>query len=147
MYALGDFAASAELAFGRLLQSTMAASLQSRYHYGHPDMFDKFSIVGQGGMSKAMKTLHVSEDIFAGMDAMLRGHEIRHVEYFQVGKGRDQGLVSVLSFFSKLSSGTAMMTSSRQAQRLGQRLGLAKLHGFYYAHVRASRQPPALIQT
>ena len=135
LYALGDFAASAELAFGRLLQHTMASSLQSRFHYGHPDMFDKFAIVEQGGMSKAMKKLHVSEDIFAGMDAMLRGHHIRYVEYFQVGKGRDMGLVSVLSFFSKLSAGTAMMTSSRQAMRLGQRLGLAKLFGFYYAHI------------
>lgn len=98
-------------------------------------MFDKFAMIGQGGMSKAMKKLHVSEDIFAGMDAVLRGHTIKHVEYFQVGKGRDMGLVSVLSFFSKLSAGTAMMTTSRQAMRLGQRLGLAKLLGFYYAHI------------
>jgi 1,3-beta-glucan synthase len=45
--ALGDFAASSELAFGTLLQSTMASVLQSRYHYGHPDMFDKFSMVAQ----------------------------------------------------------------------------------------------------
>ena len=31
---LGDFAASAELAFGTLVQRTMAFPLLSRYHYG-----------------------------------------------------------------------------------------------------------------
>ena len=55
------------------------------------------------------------------MDAVLRGQRIKHVEYMQVGKGRDMGLLSILIFFSKLSMGTAMMTSSRQALRLGQR--------------------------
>ncbi len=133
--ALGDFAASSELAFGTLVQSTMASVLQSRYHYGHPDIFDKFAMIGQGGISKATKKLNVSEDVFAGMDATLRGHKIKHVEYIQVGKGRDMGLLSILIFFSKLSMGTAMMTSSRQALRLGQRLGLARLFGFYYAHI------------
>lgn len=133
--ALGDFAASSELAFGTLVQSTMASALQSRYHYGHPDIFDKFAMIGQGGISKATKKLNVSEDVFAGMDATLRGHKIKHVEYIQVGKGRDMGLLSILIFFSKLSMGTAMMTSSRQALRLGQRLGLARLFGFYYAHI------------
>jgi len=132
--ALGDFAASAELAFGTLVQSTMASVLQSRYHYGHPDIFDKFAMIGQGGISKATKKLNVSEDVFAGMEATLRGQRIKYIEYLQVGKGRDMGLLSILIFFSKLAMGTAMMTSSRQALRLGQRLGLARLHGIYYAH-------------
>ena len=91
--ALGDFAASSELAFGTLLQSTMASVLQSRYHYGHPDFFDKFHMIGQGGISKATKKLNVSEDIFAGMDATLRGRTIVHREFYQVGKGRDMGLI------------------------------------------------------
>lgn len=87
--ALGEFAASSELAFGTVVQSTMASVLQSRFHYGHPDIFDKFAMMSQGGISKATKKLNVSEDVFAGMDAALRGHRIKHIEYMQVGKGRD----------------------------------------------------------
>jgi hypothetical protein len=89
--ALGDFAASAELAFGTLVQSTMASVLQSRYHYGHPDIFDKFAMIGQGGISKATKKLNVSEDVFAGMEATLRGQRIKYIEYLQVGKGAFAG--------------------------------------------------------
>lgn len=43
--------------------------------------------VSQGGISKATRGLNLSEDIFAGMDAMLRGHTVVHREYFMVGKG------------------------------------------------------------
>ena len=52
------------------------------------------------------------------MDATLRGHAIKHVEYLQVGKGRDMGLLSILTFFAKLSAGTAEMTSSRQVREV-----------------------------
>ena len=68
------------------------------------------------------------------MDAMLRGQTVVHREYCQVGKGRDMGFLSILGFFCKLSSGTAQMSTSRQAFRLGQRLGLARLMGYYYGH-------------
>lgn len=132
---VGGFAANAELVFGTLVQHTMASPLRSRYHYGHPDMLDKTAMMAQGGVSKATKGLNLSEDIFAGMDAMLRGHNIVHREYMKVGKGRDMGFLSILAFFCKLSSGTAQMCTSRQAYRLGQRLGLARLFSFYYAHV------------
>lgn len=60
----------------------------------------------QGGVSKATKTLNLSEDIFAGMDFVLRGggRTIKHREYFHLAKGRDLGFNTV-AFFSKLSSG------------------------------------------
>jgi hypothetical protein len=51
----------------------------------------------------------------------------------QVGKGRDMGFLSILGFFSKLSMGTVQMSTTRQAYRLGVRLGLARLMGFYCA--------------
>ena len=79
--------------------------------------------------------LNLSEDGFAGIDAQLRGHTIVHREYLQVGKGRDMGCTSILQFFSKISQGTAQMTTSRQALRLGKYLGLSRLLGFYYAHI------------
>ena len=93
----------------------MSDPLYCRYHYGHPDMLDKLALLAQGGVSKATKDLNLSEDVFAGMDATLRGHTIVHREYFQVGKGRDLGAITILQFFSKLSQGTAQMTTSRQA--------------------------------
>eukprot|EP00962_Isochrysis_galbana_P013548 scaffold3837_cov110-Isochrysis_galbana.AAC.3 len=48
------------------------------------------------------------------------------------------GAISILQFFSKLSQGTAQMSTSRQALRLGQRLSLGRLLGFYCA------PPPAV---
>jgi hypothetical protein len=45
---------------------------------------DKMVLMAQGGLSKATKGLNLSEDIFAGMDVQLRGHNIIHREYFQV---------------------------------------------------------------
>ena len=131
---LGHFAAGAELAFGVLAQQTMASDLHSRYHYGHPDFLNKLHMMCQGGVSKATRTLNLSEDIYAGMDAVLRGGSVVHRNYFTVGKGRDMGFLSILSFFCKLSSGTAQTTTSRQSYRLGTRLTLSRLLGFYYAH-------------
>ena len=85
--------------------------------------------MAQGGISKATRTLNLSEDLFAGMDAQLRGREVAYREYYRVGKGRDMGFGAILGFFSKLSSGTAQMSTSRQSYRLGVRLGFGRLLG------------------
>jgi hypothetical protein len=132
---VGDFAAGAETAFGTTLQRSYAA-LGSRMHYGHPDMMNKTFIMQQGGVSKATKTVNLSEDIFAGMDFTLRGdgRNIKHAEYFHVVKGRDLGFATVLTFFMKLSSGTGEQVLTRQVFRLGHVLGLGEFLGFYYAH-------------
>ena len=45
----------------------------------------------RGGISKGQKGLHLNEDIYAGMNAFLRGGSIKHAEYIQCGKGRDLG--------------------------------------------------------
>lgn len=37
-----------------------------RFHYGHPDIFDRIFHVTRGGVSKASKTINLSEDIFSG---------------------------------------------------------------------------------
>jgi hypothetical protein len=50
----------------------------------------------QGGVSKATRTLHVSEDVFSGMAHMLRGGRNAYVNHSFVGKGRDMGLDSIL---------------------------------------------------
>lgn len=36
---------------------------------------------------KATRGLNLSEDVFTGMDAVLRGQTVVHREYFQAGKG------------------------------------------------------------
>jgi len=132
---IGDFAAGAETAFGTILQRSYAA-LGARMHYGHPDMMNKALMMQQGGVSKATKTVNLSEDIFAGMDFTLRGggRRIQHSEYFHVSKGRDLGFNTVLLFFSKLSAGTGEQLLTRQMLRLGERLGLPEFLTFYYAH-------------
>ena len=37
-----------------------------RFHYGHPDIFDRLFHITRGGISKASKTINLSEDIFSG---------------------------------------------------------------------------------
>jgi len=132
---IGDFAATAEVAFGTILQRTYSV-LGARMHYGHPDIMNKLYMMQQGGVSKATKTINLSEDIFAGMDFTLRGQgrEIHHREYFHLAKGRDLGFNTVLGFFSKLSSGTGEQILTRQVFRLGQTLHLPEALTFYYAH-------------
>jgi len=133
---IGDFAASAELAFGTILHRSYAA-LGGRMHYGHPDMMNKEVMMQQGGVSKATKTLNLSEDIFAGMDFTLRGNgrSIHHREYFHLVKGRDLGFNTVLAFFSKISSGCGEQLLTRQTMRLGQLMPLPEFLTFYYAHM------------
>merc|ERR1719380_334338 len=133
---VGDMAASAELAFGTILQRSYAV-LGARMHYGHPDIMNKLYMMQQGGVSKATKTLNLSEDIFAGMDFTLRGQgrEIKHCEYFHLAKGRDLGFNTVLGFFSKLASGAGEQILTRQMFRLGQVFYLPESLTFYYAHV------------
>jgi 1,3-beta-glucan synthase component len=38
-----------------------------RFHYGHPDVFDRLFHLTRGGVCKASKIINLSEDIFAGM--------------------------------------------------------------------------------
>lgn len=57
---------------------------QVRFHYGHPDVFDRMSAITMGGVSKACKGIHLSEDIFAGFNYVLRGGEATQADYIQV---------------------------------------------------------------
>lgn len=41
-------------------------SSRVRFHYGHPDVFDRLFHLTRGGVSKASKVINLSEDIFAG---------------------------------------------------------------------------------
>ncbi len=54
---------------------------------GHPDVFDRMSAITMGGVSKASKGIHLSEDIFAGFNYVLRGGEATQADYIQVWRG------------------------------------------------------------
>lgn len=88
----------------------------------------------RGGVSKAQRGLHLNEDIYAGMNAFSRGGRIKHVEYFQCGKGRDLGFGSILNFTTKIGTGMGEQMLSREYYYLGTQLPLDRFLTFYYAH-------------
>ncbi|CAE7879948.1 FKS1, partial [Symbiodinium sp. KB8] len=132
---LGRIAADSEFTFGTMIQRTLDWPLNARLHYGHPDLMDKLQVVQQGGVSKGTKGLNLSEDVFAGLDLSLRGGWTVYREYFHVGKGRDMGFMSVLSFYAKVSMGNAEQAITRQWMRLGLHLELPQLLGVFYSHI------------
>ncbi|KAI9266209.1 1,3-beta-glucan synthase [Helicostylum pulchrum] len=130
---LGDVAAGKEQTFGTLTQRIMA-TIGGRLHYGHPDFLHAIFMTTRGGVSKAQKGLHLNEDIYAGMNAFERGGRIKHVEYYQCGKGRDLGFGSVLNFVTKIGTGMGEQMLSREYYYLGTQLPLDRFLTFFYAH-------------
>ncbi|KAH7327828.1 glycosyltransferase family 48 protein [Stachybotrys elegans] len=130
---LGDVAAGKEQTFGTLFARTLA-QIGGKLHYGHPDFLNGIFMTTRGGVSKAQKGLHLNEDIFAGMNALLRGGRIKHCEYYQCGKGRDLGFGSVLNFTTKIGTGMGEQLLSREYYYLGTQLPIDRFLSFYYAH-------------
>jgi callose synthase len=132
---VANYMALQELSFVTLGQRVLNRPLRIRQHYGHPDMFDKLFVMTEGGMSKASRGINLSEDVFAGFNATIRGHTIHFVEYVQVGKGRDVGLQQTYKFEAKLSQGNAEQSLSRDLSRIGNRLDFFRLLSFYYGGI------------
>lgn len=130
---LGDIAAGKEQTFGTLFARTLA-QIGGKLHYGHPDFLNGIFMTTRGGVSKAQKGLHLNEDIYAGMTALLRGGRIKHCEYYQCGKGRDLGFGSILNFTTKIGTGMGEQILSREYYYLGTQLPLDRFLSFYYAH-------------
>ncbi|ODV88021.1 glycosyltransferase family 48 protein [[Candida] arabinofermentans NRRL YB-2248] len=130
---LGDIAAGKEQTFGTLFARTLA-QVGGKLHYGHPDFLNSVFMTTRGGVSKSQKGLHLNEDIYAGMTAILRGGRIKHCEYFQCGKGRDLGFGSILNFTTKIGAGMGEQMLSREYFYLGANLPLDRFLSFYYAH-------------
>ena len=53
--ALGSFAASAEFAFGTIIQRIMDTPAHVRMHYGHPDVFNKIYCMTRVGGQNPMR--------------------------------------------------------------------------------------------
>lgn len=132
---LAWFMSAQETSFVTLGQRVLANPLKVRMHYGHPDVFDRFWFMTRGGISKASRVINISEDIFAGFNCTLRGGNVTHHEYIQVGKGRDVGLNQVSMFEAKVASGNGEQVLSRDIYRLGHRLDFFRMLSFFYTTV------------
>jgi callose synthase len=132
---VANYMALQELSFVTLGQRVLNQPLRIRQHYGHPDLFDKIFVMTEGGMSKASRGINLSEDVFAGFNATIRGHSVNFKEYVVVGKGRDVGLQQTYKFEAKLSQGNAEQSLSRDLSRICDRLDFFRLLSFYYGGI------------
>ncbi|CAO2833194.1 unnamed protein product [Amaranthus hypochondriacus] len=132
---IARFMSAQEMSFVTLGQRVLANPLKVRMHYGHPDVFDRFWFLTRGGVSKASRVINISEDIFAGFNCTLRGGNVTHHEYVQVGKGRDVGLNQISMFEAKVASGNGEQVLSRDVYRLGHRLDFFRMLSFFYTTV------------
>ncbi|OWB72341.1 hypothetical protein B5S31_g2048 [[Candida] boidinii] len=130
---LGDVAAGKEQTFGTLFARTLAR-VGGKLHYGHPDFLNSIFMSTRGGVSKSQKGLHLNEDIYAGMIALMRGGRIKHGEYFQCGKGRDMSFGSILNFTTKIGAGMGEQLLSREYYYLSTQLPIDRFLSFYFAH-------------
>ncbi|KAI8999946.1 1,3-beta-glucan synthase component-domain-containing protein [Gaertneriomyces semiglobifer] len=131
--AVADMGATTETTLVSMNQPVLS-KIGARLHYGHPDFWNAVFMLPRGCLSKAQRGLHLNEDIYAGMAALMRGGVNKHAEYMQVGKGKDLGFNSVLAYFSKLAMGMSEQMLSREQYRLGQQLPLDRLFSFFYAN-------------
>lgn len=132
---LASFMSAQETSFVTLGQRVLANPLKVRMHYGHPDVFDRLWFLTRGGVSKASRVINISEDIFAGFNCTLRGGNVTHHEYIQVGKGRDVGFNQISMFEAKVASGNGEQTLSRDVYRLGHRVDFFRMLSVFYTTV------------
>ncbi|KAH7844337.1 hypothetical protein Vadar_026931 [Vaccinium darrowii] len=132
---LAWFMSYQETSFVTIGQRLLANPLRVRFHYGHPDFFDRVFHLTRGGISKASKTINLSEDVFAGFNSTLRRGHITYHEYIQVGKGRDVGLNQISKFEAKVTNGNSEQTLSRDIYRLGRRFDFFRMLSCYYTTV------------
>lgn len=130
---LGDIAAGKEQTFGTLFARSLA-TVGGKLHYGHSDFLNGIFMATRGGVSKAQRGLHLNEDIYAGMNAMLRDGRIKHCDYFQCGKGRDIGFTMIANFINKIGAGMGEQFLSREYYYFGTQLACDRFLTFYYAH-------------
>ncbi|CEL93276.1 unnamed protein product [Vitrella brassicaformis CCMP3155] len=131
--AISQYMAMQETCFTTMAQRHLDAPLRVRLHYGHPDIFCRAFVATCGSCSKASLAIHVSEDIFAGYNAMSRGLTVKHVDYCQVGKGRDNGLAQVFTFERKIAQGNGEQVLTRDVRRLADTLDPIKLCSIYHS--------------
>ncbi|XP_057451528.1 putative callose synthase 8 isoform X2 [Lotus japonicus] len=91
--------------------------------------------ITRGGISKASKTINLSEDVFAGFNSILRRGCISYHEYLQIGKGRDVGLNPISKFEAKVANGNSEQTISRDIFRLGRQFDFFRMLSCYFTTI------------
>nr|KJB77266.1 hypothetical protein B456_012G128700 [Gossypium raimondii] len=129
------FMSAQETSFVTLGQRVLENPLKIRIHYGHPYIFNRFWFLTRRGISKVSRVVNISEDIFTGFNCTLRGGNVSHHEYIQVGKGRDVGLNQISMFETKVASENGEEVLSRDVYRLGHRLDFFRMLSFFYTTV------------
>ncbi|XVF18396.1 hypothetical protein REPUB_Repub11eG0018000 [Reevesia pubescens] len=132
---LAWFMSYQETSFVTIGQRLLANPLRVRFHYGHPDIFDRVFHITRGGISKASKTINLSEDVFAGFNSTLRRGCITYHEYLQVGKGRDVGLNQISKFEAKVANGNSEQTLCRDIHRLGRQFDFFRMLSCYFTTI------------
>ncbi|CAI0409346.1 unnamed protein product, partial [Linum tenue] len=132
---LAWFMSYQETSFVTIGQRLLSNPLRVRFHYGHPDVFDRVFHITRGGISKASKTINLSEDVFAGFNSTLRRGCITYHEYLQVGKGRDVGLNQISKFEAKVANGNSEQTLSRDIYRLAQGFDFFRMLSCYFTTI------------
>lgn len=129
---VAQFAAIAEFIF-QTFQRFMTWPLMVRFHYGHPDIWDKGFTMTNGGVSKASRMLHVAEDFFGGINAVARGGKVIFEEFIECGKGRDMGFTSVNGFEQKISGSSGTISMSRDLFRLHRGLDSLRIFSLFFS--------------
>ncbi|KAM1124179.1 hypothetical protein ACFX2B_039130 [Malus domestica] len=111
---LAWFMSNQETCFVTIGQRLLANPLRVRFHYGHPDVFDRLFHLTRGGFNST-----------------LREGSVTHHEYIQVGKGRDVGLNQISIFEAKIANGNGEQTLSRDIYRLGHRFDFFRMLSCY----------------
>ncbi|KAK7272638.1 hypothetical protein RJT34_29359 [Clitoria ternatea] len=132
---LAWFMSYQETSFVTIGQRLLANPLRVRFHYGHPDVFDRVFHITRGGVSKASKTINLSEDVFAGFNTTLRRGGISYHEYLQIGKGRDVALNQISKFEAKVANGNSEQTISRDIFRLGRQFDFFRMLSCYFTTI------------
>ncbi|KAL9322132.1 hypothetical protein ACSQ67_010185 [Phaseolus vulgaris] len=132
---LAWFMSYQETSFVTIGQRLLANPLRVRFHYGHPDVFDRVFHITRGGISKASKTINLSEDVFAGFNSTLRRGCISYHEYLQIGKGRDVALNQISKFEAKVANGNCEQTISRDIFRLGRQFDFFRMLSCYFTTI------------
>jgi len=131
--AVAEFSALTEFTFATLIQRSLGSPFDVRMHYGHPDIFDRVFHLTRGGISKPMKFLCVSEDIFGAFNSVLKGGQVIYREYIKQGKGKDLGFDACALFEQKISGGNGEQALSRDFSRLCEQMGITRLLSFFHS--------------
>ncbi|KAL8241412.1 hypothetical protein R6Q59_014766 [Mikania micrantha] len=132
---LAHFMSNQETSFVTIGRRLMANPLKVRFHYGHPDVFDRLFHITRGGVSKASRIINLSGGIFAGFNSTLRDGKVTHHDYVQVGKGWDASLNQISLFEAKMAGGNGEQTLSRDLYRLGHNFDFFRMLSCYFTTI------------